>query len=129
MGFWVFLQRQSNSEESALSRLHILADLLGNKSLGLLLVTGVFLSSFLWNFRVRLRVFEKRSKFYLSSKFFYLLYTETWQVKIVPIELPNPEETQIWEGENESVRSRQHLLLQLLLVIAAFILQSQWMVW
>ena len=33
----------------------------------------------------------------------------------------NPEETQIWEGENESLRSRQHLVLQLLLVIAAFI--------
>ena len=24
------------------------------------------------------------------------------QGEIVPIELPNPEETQIWEGENES---------------------------
>ena len=31
LGFGVFLRRQSNSEESALSRLHILADLLGNK--------------------------------------------------------------------------------------------------
>ena len=40
---------------------------------------------------------------------------------IVPIELPYPEETQTWEGENESVRSRQHLVLQLLLVITAFI--------
>ena len=30
--FWVFLRRQSNSEESALSRLHILAYLLRNKS-------------------------------------------------------------------------------------------------
>ena len=39
------------------------------------------------------------------------------QREIVPIELPNPEETQIWEGENESVRYRQHLFLQLLLVI------------
>ena len=41
--------------------------------------------------------------------------------EIVPIELPSPEETQIWEGENESVRSRQHSVLQLLLVITAFI--------
>ena len=32
----------------------------------------------------------------------------------------NPEEIQIWEGENESVRFRQHLILQLLLVVAAF---------
>ena len=37
--------------------------------------------------------------------------------EIVPIELPNPEETQIWEDGC----SLQHLLLQLLLVIAAFI--------
>ena len=39
----------------------------------------------------------------------------------MPIELPFPEVTQMWEGENESVRSRQHLILQLLLVISAFI--------
>ena len=30
------------------------------------------------------------------------------QGEIVPIELPNPEETQVWEGENKSVHSRQH---------------------
>ena len=47
------------------------------------------------------------------------------QREIVPIELPNPEETQIWEGENESVRYRQHLFLQLLLVIVAFIKQAR----
>ena len=29
------------------------------------------------------------------------------------IELPNPDETQTWEGENESVLPRQHLILQL----------------
>ena len=45
--------------------------------------------------------------------------------EIVPIELPNPEETQIWEGGC----SLQHLLLQLLLVIAAFIWQTPWMLW
>ena len=39
----------------------------------------------------------------------------------------NLEETQIWEGENESLRSRQHLVLQLLLFIGAFTLQTQWM--
>ena len=32
------------------------------------------------------------------------------QGEIVPIELPNPEDTQIWEGENQSVRSRQCLI-------------------
>ena len=42
------------------------------------------------------------------------------QGEIVPIGLPNPEETQIWEGENESARSRQHLFLQLLPAITAF---------
>ena len=30
------------------------------------------------------------------------------QGDVVPIELPNPEEMQIWEGENKSVHSRQH---------------------
>ena len=33
-----------------------------------------------------------------------------FQGEIVPVELPNPEETQIWEDENESARSRQHLI-------------------
>ena len=33
------------------------------------------------------------------------------QGEIVPIELPIPEQTQIQKGENESVRSRQHLYL------------------
>ena len=46
------------------------------------------------------------------------------QGQIVPIELPNPDERKIWEDENESVRSRQHLVLQLLLVITAFIWQT-----
>ena len=43
------------------------------------------------------------------------------QGEIVPIELPNPEETQIWEGENCTSPHPQHFILQLLLVIAAFI--------
>ena len=30
------------------------------------------------------------------------------QGEIVPIELPNPEETQVWEGENKSVHSCEH---------------------
>ena len=64
----------------------------------------VFQGLLLLNVKVWSRVFEKRSKFYLySSKFFIFLCTETWQVSSVPMELPNPSETQIWEGENESV--------------------------
>ena len=47
------------------------------------------------------------------------------QGEVVPIELPNPEVSQMWEGENESVRSRQRLILQLLLVISAFIWQAR----
>ena len=34
--------------------------------------------------------------------------------EIVPTEPPNPEKSQILEGTNESVRSRQHLILHLL---------------
>ena len=45
------------------------------------------------------------------------------QDEIVPIELANPQVTQIWEGEN--IRSHQHLILQLLLVIATFIWQAR----
>ena len=46
--------------------------------------------------------------------------------KIVPLELPNPEDTQIcWKGQNELLSSRQHLILQFLLVIGAFIWQAQ----
>ena len=45
-------------------------------------------------------------------------------MKLFPIELLNPKQTQIYEGENESVRSGQHLILKLLLVIAAFIWQA-----
>ena len=43
------------------------------------------------------------------------------QGEVVPIELPNPQETQICESENKSALSRKHLILQLLLIIAAFI--------
>ena len=46
--------------------------------------------------------------------FFLSSYSNTesldFQGEIVPVELPNPEEIQIWEDENESARSRQHLI-------------------
>ena len=59
----------------------------------------------------------------------FYLPTKTWQVwipkvKLFSIELLNPKQTQIYEGENESVRSGQHLILKLLLVIATFIWQG-----
>jgi len=47
------------------------------------------------------------------------------QGEIVPIEPQNPEKSQILEGTNESVPSRQHLILHLLLVIAALIWQAR----
>ena len=83
-GFWVFLRCQSKSEKSVLSYLHTLADLLGNKMVIVICDwwISIHLSVFLC-FKVhyiRSCVFEKCSKFYLSSKFFYLLYAETWQV-------------------------------------------------
>ena len=64
--------------------------------------------------------------FHVLAFTFFCLLTETWQVydsqgEVVPIELPNPQETQIWESENKSALSRKHLILQLLLIIAAFI--------
>lgn len=59
------------------------------------------------NFRVR--VF---SLFYLAHKFLLLAYWNTaildFQGEIVPIDLPNPEDTQMWVGENELLPSRQH---------------------
>ena len=77
------------------------------------LYLSVFQRSLLLNFRVG--VFSRFWSF--SSRFFYLL-TKTWQVEI-------PKETQIWEGENESIRPRQRLILQLPVVITFFIWQAR----
>ena len=62
------------------------------------------------------RVFLKSAvSFSLALSFFTFLHWNMAsldsQGEIVSMELPNPEEKQIWEGENESVRSRQHLSL------------------
>ena len=62
-------------------------------------------------FKVRSFVFENRRKFYLSSKLFFNFFTlkhgkfRFQKNEIGPIELPNPEETQLRKGENEPVRS------------------------
>ena len=102
----------------AFSRLYILANLGKRKAV----VCDLWLVDFdpfcvFLCFMVCCFDFEKHRKFYLSSKFFFFnsLY---WNVasldskdENVPIELPNPEETQIRNGENELVRSRQHLHL------------------
>ena len=45
------------------------------------------------------------------------------QGEIDPIELPNSEKTQIWEGKNELVRSRQHLIKHL------YLTSKDWMLW
>ena len=49
-----------------------------------------------------------------SSQVFSLSYRNMANLdskgEIVSLKLPNPQETQIWEGEDESVRSRQHLI-------------------
>ena len=52
------------------------------------------------------------------------------QVEIVSIELLNPEETQIWKGENESVSSRQDLFLFLFiyaLYCRLYLTSKDWM--
>ena len=52
------------------------------------------------------------------------------EVEIVSIELLNPEETQIWKGENESVSSRQHLFLFLFiyaLCCRLYLTSEDWM--
>ena len=67
--------------------------------------------------------------FTLALNFFCFIYTETWQVWIVPIELPNPKKHRYGRVKTKRYLPRQRLLLQLLLVIAAFILQTQWMLW
>ena len=45
--------------------------------------------------------------------------------KTVRTLLPNPHKTQTWKGENKLVCSRQHLILQLLLIIATLIWQAR----
>ena len=91
--------------------------LTGSKGHGLWFVIGVFWSvlcvsvfqgSLLLNFGVC--VFSCFQSF--SSQFFYLLYTEIWQVASL-------------DSKGESIRSQQHLILQLLLVIATFIWQAR----
>ena len=101
----------------AFSRLYILANLGKRKAV----VCDLWLVDFdpfcvFLCFKVRCFVFEKHRKFYLSSKIF--LTSLHWNMasldskgEIVPIELPNPEETQLRKGENEPVRSRWHLHL------------------
>ena len=62
-------------------------------------------------FRAHCFVFERHRKFYISSNFFNFFILKLnvasldFKGEIVPIELPNPEETQIRKGENELVRS------------------------
>ena len=49
-------------------------------------------------------------RFFLSSLHWNMASLDS-KSEIVPIELPNPEETEPWKGENEPVRSPWHLRL------------------
>ena len=66
------------------------------------LCVSVFQGSFV-------RVFSRFSSQVFSPSYRNMASLDS-QGEIVPLELPNPQETQIWEGEDESVRSRQHLI-------------------
>ena len=68
----------------------------------------MFQGLFLLNFRVCVILRFNSQVFFLSS--YWNTESLDFQGEIVPVELPNPEETQIWEDENESARSRQHLI-------------------
>ena len=68
----------------------------------------MFQGLFLLNFRVCVILRLNSQVFFLSS--YWNTESLDFQGEIVPVELPNPEETQIWEDENESARSRQHLI-------------------
>ena len=78
---FVFLRRQSKSEEAALSSLSrllfILANLLGNKRSFVICVWLVDFDPFcvFLCFKVTCFVFEKHRKFYLSSKTFFIFFT------------------------------------------------------
>ena len=52
---------------------------------------------------IRSRVFES---FTSAARFFIFFILKHGKFRLF---LPDPEETRIWEGENESVCSRQHL--------------------
>ena len=70
-------------------------------------------------FKVRcVRVFSRFSSQVFSPSYRNMANSDS-QGEIVPLELPDPEETQIWKDENESVHSHQHLILQLRLAITA----------
>ena len=107
---FVFFKIWKSSGFLCFLTLYILAKLLGNKrGHGLWLVDFNPFCVF-QSFRVRCFVFEKHRKFYLSSQFFVFFILKhgkfRFQGEVVPIELPNPEETQIRKGENEPVCSR-----------------------
>ena len=75
------------------------------------------------------KCFFKKIKFYFSI--FHPVHVRTgvcdyMDATLRHIELPNIEETQIWEGENESVRSHRHLILKLLQGLDA---SKNWMLW
>ena len=115
-GFCVFLRRKSKSEEvtlSSLSRLYILANLLGNES-PWSVISDWWISIRFVCFCVSglIALFLKSTVSFTLVLIFFNFFILKLNVaslnfkgEIVPIELPNPEETQIRKGENELVRS------------------------
>ena len=81
---------------------------------------SVFQGSLLLNFRVR--VFSRFSSQVFLPSYWNMASLDS-QGEIDPIELPNSEKTQIWEGKNELVRSRQHLIKHL------YLTSKDWMLW
>ena len=118
-GFCVFLRRQSKSEEAALSSLsclsYILANLLGNKRSSFVICDWWISIRFVCFCVSRLdalflKSFTLALRFFLSSLHWNMASLDS-KSEIVPIELPNPEETEPRKGENEPVRSPWHLRL------------------
>ena len=87
------MQRQSKSEESALSRLQILADVLGNKRSWFVICDWWISIRFVCFCISRFVAFEllcsvamlltSAVSLSLALSFFYLLYTKTWQVYLL----------------------------------------------
>ena len=104
---------------------HFLADYLGN---GILLhrVQNVMVYD-LWS--VDFDLFSVFSVFVRGSVFSrfcsQVFLPSYWKMTI---ETLNTEEAQIWEGENEPVRSRQHLIFQVCSLLPP-LFDKDWMLW
>ena len=107
-------QIEQKNFQACLRFLYILANLLGNKRSSFVICDRWISIRFVCFCVSRLDALflKKHRKFYLSSKIFFLyslhgnMASLDSKGEIVPIELPNLDETQLRKGENEPVRSR-----------------------